>query len=84
MWAIHRGGQGRQVIPAFERREDASAGMTLGDAGHDAGEIRIALFRQPHARERIVFVRIEAGGDDHKFRFERIGRRHQRFLKDGA
>ena len=30
----------------------------------------------------IVFVGIEAGGDDDEFRFERVGRRHQHVLKD--
>ncbi len=56
----------------------------LGDAGHDAGELRIARLGQSHARKRIVFVRIESSGDDHQLRLELLGRRHQHLLKDGA
>ena len=74
--AIHRRSQGCQVIPTFERREQTPPGMARGNTGHDTGEVSITLFRQPHARKRIVFVRIESGGDDDKFRFERIGCRH--------
>ena len=74
--AIHRSSQSWQMIPTFKRREQTPPGMVLGDTGHDASEIRVALFRQPHARKRIVFVRIESGGDDDEFRFERIGCRH--------
>src|SRR5688572_21403116 len=72
------------MIPAFERREYATAGMALGNVHYDACEVRVTLFRQSHAPERIVFVRIEACRDNHEFRLECIGRRYQRFLKDSA
>src|SRR6185295_1957600 len=72
------------MISSFERGEHAPAGMALGDAGYDTGKVCIALFRQPHTRQWIILVRVEAGGDDHEFRLERVGRRHQRFLKDCA
>ena len=74
--AIHRSSQSWQMIPTFERREQTPPGMVLGDTGHDAGEIRVALFRQLHARKWIVFVRIESGGDNDEFWFECISRRH--------
>ena len=62
--------QALQIVAAFEQRDDAAAGVTVGDlhqlAG-DPGEIRL---EQIEIGERIADVRVEAGRDQDEVRRE--------------
>src|SRR5262245_55783641 len=79
---IDRGGKGREIVAAFESREDAALGVAFCDACHYSGQICVARFGEPHTCQWIVFVRIESGRNEYELRLELVCRRHQRFEKD--
>src|SRR6516164_10574640 len=54
------GTQRRQIITAFERRDDAAASIPLGDLDQPLGDPGIVRLVEQELRQRVVSVRVEA------------------------
>ena len=58
---LHRMGERFKVVSAFKTGDDPSLTMTVRDLFQNTAHPGIALFRQPHAGQRIIPVRIKTG-----------------------
>ena len=72
---------GRQVVPAFQERHDASAGRFLRELAQHSGHSPIPVIRQLHTRQGVHPVGVEAGGDQHETGFELPGTRENLLLE---
>ena len=53
--------QGGEVVTALQEERDLAAGVLAGQLHHRAGHDAEAPFGDPHGRQRVVAVRVEAG-----------------------
>ncbi len=65
-------GQRVQVVAAFQTAHHAVLGVFAGDFHQRARDPGIVVLVQAEPRERVVFVRVETGGDDDELRLEAI------------
>ena len=71
-------GEARQVVAAFERRDEAAAGVPLGERHELARHPGEIIGLESQIGERIAAVRVETGGDD-----DEIGRENRRRAAGG-
>ena len=62
---VGRGGgrQAAQGVAAFQHRNDAAAGVPVGNLHHESGEVGEVAVGQSEAAQQIAGARVEAGRD---------------------
>ena len=73
---FHAAGQGLEVVAAFERGDDAPAGMAAGDILDALRDPGIVLLIQAELAQVVVAVCVKAGADENHLRLERLQPRH--------
>src|SRR5688500_3997928 len=58
--------QAGKIVATFEERDDATFGVTVGDAAHQPGEIGEVFVGQQEMPERVAGSRVESGGNEHE------------------